>query len=284
MITVHSIKRSFNVMNFHHVPMPFSKSRPLTACLSFILLSAGCGDESSTPRSTMAEESSSISFETAAEQAVENTLSWLTWDRIKGSNSSSKTGHTATSPLDLTLTGCDGATISWSSDQSSYLSPTGLVRRGLRDIDVTLTATISKGDSVKTKTFFIKVLALPPQRELKAEASLLARVDQLTTAYQQMIAGTLIVSGFETPQNVRYRIIKDSTQQNCDLPMGTITHPATGPDTLVFRIFIQGRKPTEEPFTCSGKILIEEFPRQVEIPYHIAVQGVIKGRLPVVAL
>lgn len=59
--------------------------------------------------------------------------------------------------LVLPVSGNEGSTISWSSDQPTYLSDNGIIvnrpPKGQGKLKVILTATVSKGDIVKEKTF-----------------------------------------------------------------------------------------------------------------------------------
>ncbi|WP_281889285.1 immunoglobulin-like domain-containing protein [Paenibacillus sp. YYML68] len=66
-----------------------------------------------------------------------------------------------TQPLTLANTGIDGTTISWSSDSTAVNANTGGVVRPAYsegDVSVALTATITKGTEISTKSFLIKVL------------------------------------------------------------------------------------------------------------------------------
>lgn len=83
----------------------------------------------------------------------------LTWDTIKLGNISSET---VTSNLKLPKTGASGTEISWASSNPGVVGIEGTVNRpaeGDEDVDVKLTATISKGSAVQTLEFNVLVLA-----------------------------------------------------------------------------------------------------------------------------
>nr|WP_186324818.1 immunoglobulin-like domain-containing protein [Paenibacillus bovis] len=70
-----------------------------------------------------------------------------------------------TAKLTLPTEGPNGTTISWESSNPFHLRFDGMVSRpqiGAGDIDVTLTATVSKGASTKTKEFTITILEQDP--------------------------------------------------------------------------------------------------------------------------
>ena len=59
-----------------------------------------------------------------------------------------------------------GCSISWSSDKPDIISADGTVNRPLRDEEVILTATISKGDASHTKTFTVTVKGTQEKRSI----------------------------------------------------------------------------------------------------------------------
>jgi hypothetical protein len=74
------------------------------------------------------------------------------------------TGDTAlTVTEDLTLPVTSGAVaIAWSSSEEDSISDAGVVVQGQVDVDVVLTATLTKGTASNTKVFNVKVLAVSP--------------------------------------------------------------------------------------------------------------------------
>ncbi len=65
--------------------------------------------------------------------------------------------------LSLPTVGANGTEISWSSSESTVITADGTVNRPAKtasDVNVTLTATITKGDEQETKTFTVNVLKL----------------------------------------------------------------------------------------------------------------------------
>ena len=92
-------------------------------------------------------------------EAVNIAAGSLSWDIIKGSNI---TQNSVTSVLNLPLSGGNGVTISWSSN-NSHISNTGAVIRPSfteGDQKVTLTAALSRGSEVQTVTFTLIVKAI----------------------------------------------------------------------------------------------------------------------------
>ncbi|RXT04584.1 hypothetical protein EIZ39_20435 [Ammoniphilus sp. CFH 90114] len=75
-----------------------------------------------------------------------------------------------TQDLTLATMGADGTTITWSTDNSAVIAADGTISRpaySAGDATVTLTATITKGAAIETKTFVVKVLK---QSQTDAEA------------------------------------------------------------------------------------------------------------------
>ena len=96
-------------------------------------------------------------------QAVTDDYTALTFDTIKGSNTAA---DNITSNLTLPGTGANGSTITWASNNTTYIANDGTVTRpaaGAADVLVTLTATIAKGAASDTKTFHLTVKAIPAQ-------------------------------------------------------------------------------------------------------------------------
>ena len=87
----------------------------------------------------------------------------LTWESIRNANTDQ---DSVTGNLNFIVTGeVYSSTISWSSSDSSTLTVSGQVYRpsySEGDKEVTLTATITKGDASDTKTFNLTVTKLPP--------------------------------------------------------------------------------------------------------------------------
>jgi cytochrome c553 len=79
----------------------------------------------------------------------------LTFNTIKGQNSEITNIQ---SNFRLPLTGAEGTSISWSSNNPTALSNSGVVTNGANDVTVLLTATITKGAETQTKTFTLLVV------------------------------------------------------------------------------------------------------------------------------
>ncbi|ANY65599.1 hypothetical protein BBD42_03345 [Paenibacillus sp. BIHB 4019] len=109
----------------------------------------------------------------------------LTWDLIKGTNSSE---NNVTADLNLPANGAAGSTIIWSASVSGLINPsTGQVTRATDDDHaVTLTATISKsGGQTRIKSFNLTVIEAPnnkPNRKADVNAADTAKVT-LNTPY-----------------------------------------------------------------------------------------------------
>ena len=67
--------------------------------------------------------------------------------------------NSVTQDVTLPATGANGVTITWQSSHPSVVSTTGDVTRPASDTNVTLTATLSKGEESDTKNFTLKVIA-----------------------------------------------------------------------------------------------------------------------------
>ncbi len=67
--------------------------------------------------------------------------------------------NSVTQDVTLPATGANGVTITWQSSHPSVVSTTGDVTRPANDTNVTLTATLSKGEETDTKNFALKVIA-----------------------------------------------------------------------------------------------------------------------------
>lgn len=67
--------------------------------------------------------------------------------------------NSVTQDVTLPTTGANGVTITWQSSHPSVVSTTGDVTRPASDTNVTLTATLSKGEETDTKNFALKVIA-----------------------------------------------------------------------------------------------------------------------------
>jgi len=96
-------------------------------------------------------------------EAVTEVNTWLTWDQIKGSNTS-QTAVTVNLNLltTRTSTGNLSVAIAWASNSTGVISTAGVVVRpsGTTDKVVVLTATISSSTITQTKTFSITVTKL----------------------------------------------------------------------------------------------------------------------------
>ncbi|SFE68867.1 S-layer homology domain-containing protein [Paenibacillus algorifonticola] len=109
----------------------------------------------------------------------------LTWDSIKGTNSSE---NNVTADLNLPTNGAAGSTIIWSASASGLINPsTGQVTRATDDDHaITLTATISKsGGQTRIKPFNLTVIEAPnnkPNRKAAVNATDNAKVT-LNTPY-----------------------------------------------------------------------------------------------------
>jgi hypothetical protein len=105
------------------------------------------------------------------DEAVAAGISWLTWNVIRGSNSQQ---NTVTDNLSLPKGGPEGTSVSWESSDPDMIDPdTGAVTRpasGTGDAEVTLTAAVSKKDTVseedvsdeKTFTVTVKDMSFTP--------------------------------------------------------------------------------------------------------------------------
>ncbi len=90
-------------------------------------------------------------------QAVADAKEALTFNAIKGSNTAE---NNILSNLNLTTSGINGTSISWSSDKPASISASGTVDRPAHDTSdqtVILTATINKGSASDTKIFILTV-------------------------------------------------------------------------------------------------------------------------------
>lgn len=98
----------------------------------------------------------------------------------------------ATENLSLPVVGTSGKTaISWVSSDSSVISNSGLVTRGAEEKSVTLTATLSYGESSDTKEFTVTVPALSDTELLEIAVAVLETEDSITLS-QWNAAGTAL--------------------------------------------------------------------------------------------
>ncbi|MCL2030244.1 MAG: lectin like domain-containing protein, partial [Oscillospiraceae bacterium] len=99
------------------------------------------------------------------EASVEADEEWLTWEIIRGSNTAETN---VTSNLTLPATGPEGSEITWSSFPATFISNSGVVTRpayGTNDEQVTLTASVTKGDVTPVPVVFeltVKANTAPP--------------------------------------------------------------------------------------------------------------------------
>jgi hypothetical protein len=94
-------------------------------------------------------------------EAVAADKAALTWDAIKGENAARTS---VTSNLTLPTTGENGSAVTWASSAAAAISNSGAVTRpayGSGDAEVTLTATITKGEASDTVEFALTVPAQP---------------------------------------------------------------------------------------------------------------------------
>ncbi|MGI6628558.1 MAG: immunoglobulin-like domain-containing protein [Bacillota bacterium] len=104
-----------------------------------------------------------LAADATPDEAIDTDLTWLTWNLIKGSNS---TESQVTSGLNLVDSGPHDTTISWSAEPAGVINTTtGLVTRpaaGQGNAQVRLTAVVSKeGGQDGTKEFELTIIALP---------------------------------------------------------------------------------------------------------------------------
>ena len=93
------------------------------------------------------------------QQSVEKDKAALTWNAIRGSNTSQTS---VTTNMILPVIGTNGSTITWTSSNAAIVSTAGVVTRPLANEgnkSVKLTATISKGNVSDTAEFTITVIA-----------------------------------------------------------------------------------------------------------------------------
>jgi len=79
-----------------------------------------------------------------------------------------------TQNVELPIAGTNGTTISWSSSNTTVLANNGTVNRPAKtasDVNVTLTATIKKGDRQETKVFTVNVLKLTTFNDTESVAT-----------------------------------------------------------------------------------------------------------------
>ncbi len=124
------------------------------ACLLCILVLVGCG--ASVPAGSSLPPA----------QAVAQAKAALAIGYSTGDSASSVTQN-----VTLPATGLDGTTVTWSSDNASLLSNTGVVARPVvGNADATLTATITLGSASDTKAFSVTVKAQMTEAQAVADA------------------------------------------------------------------------------------------------------------------
>jgi len=124
-------------------PKTGNETAGLTGTFTFVLAAGSLKDNSD-------NQSEEIAFTVTIVNASASGEPALTFDMIKNSNTDAQS-ITSNLTLPTTLT---GATVSWSSSDTNVVSNTGVVTRdSTNDKTVTLTATVSYGSNVLTKTF-----------------------------------------------------------------------------------------------------------------------------------
>lgn len=128
--------------------------------------------------------------------------------------------------LVLPITGPNDSKISWSSKTPATISNTGLVSRPAVEqpnVDVVLTATVTKGDETQTKEFTVKVFAWTTEDELEDAKKLIT---------WDLIHGTnssinMVISNLVLPAKLGREAVITWTTSNTDFcsSSGVITRP-----------------------------------------------------------
>jgi formylglycine-generating enzyme required for sulfatase activity len=151
-----------------------------------------------------------------------------------------------TQNLSLSPTGANGTTINWASDQSNFISSTGVVTRPAVTTSVTLTATVSKGNSSDTKLFSVSVI----MSDAGAVATDKAALQILYSAgdAQTSVTGNL---GFPTSGSNGSTITWVSSSPSIVSTTGVVTRPASTTDVTLTATISKGTASDTKVFTVS---------------------------------
>ena len=143
-------------------------------------------------------------------------------------NFNGETAGSVTQNLSLPSTGSSGSSIAWSSSNKAVISDAGVVTRQSSDVDVTLTATISKNLVSDTKPFQVTVV----QTDLGAVADSKAA---LALGYANGDSAVSVTQGLSLPASGVHGVAVawSSDSQSFVSNGGAVTRPVTGGDRTV---------------------------------------------------
>lgn len=167
-----------------------------------------------------------LRIEATDEQAVEDTLSYLTDDLLKLENAD--LSH-VTSALNLPVNGLLGSTIGWESSNEAINTVTGEVYRpafSMADVEVTITATVTHGTYSQQKSFTVTVL----HEEVPDEQAVVATLIGLTE--DELVYGNVdlqhVASALKLPTSGVHDTLIEWTSDNeaINASTGAVSRPA----------------------------------------------------------
>ncbi|MBR5505887.1 MAG: hypothetical protein IKV73_06245 [Clostridia bacterium] len=164
-----------------------------------------------------------------------------------------------TSSLKLPTKGTNGSDISWDSSDESVIQPDGLVIFPVgQSKDVTLVATITKGDVTKTKSFDFKVASIT-EEEAVAQTLADLTVQSLLTA--PLSEGIYLIDSLKLPQRGvgNSTITWVSSDNKYIASDGSLVRPAAqAVDVTLTAIVAKGNCTDTEEFTFTVNVFIQK--------------------------
>ncbi|KXX70560.1 hypothetical protein AVL50_08115 [Flammeovirga sp. SJP92] len=161
-----------------------------------------------------------------------------------------------TQDLTLSTEGENAVVITWSSSNTTVISDEGVVTQQDTDIDVILTATLSKNDASDTKEFTVKVLAyVPTDEELVALAK-----ENLEITFAEGEDENTVTQDITLPINVENDVIVSWSSSDTSIlsDAGVVTQPSSDTDVVLTATLSKNEASDTKVFTV--KVIGENEP------------------------
>lgn len=207
------------------------------------------------------------------EQMVQATANELRIEYSKGDDAAN-----VTSGIGLETSGANGETITWESSDPSVVTTQGIVKRQDRDVNVTMTATITMGTATIKRSFNITVKS---KRTAEQTNALIVQMDaeELAIGYAPGDSERNVTTEVTLPESGRYgsTIVWESSNESIIDVYGTVERPSADTNVTLTATIIRGSVNQRRTFTLTVKAaaasarpdaeLVEEVARLLSIGY-----------------
>ena len=159
-----------------------------------------------------------------------------------------------TTGIGLATSGANGESITWESSDPSVVTTQGIVIRQDRDVNVTLTATVSMGTATTKRTFYITVRSKDTTEQTN-EAIVQMDAAELAIGYAPGDSVNAVTSDINLPEVGSYgsSIIWSSSNLSIIDEYGMVIRPATDTNVTLTATVIRGSVNVKKTFTVTVK-------------------------------